>query len=91
MTTADHNTKRARDLLAMMERIRAFEEQACLAAERDRLVLGAIHPSIGQEGVAAGVMCNFERDDILLHPSRARGHLGQGCRCAGDDARTFGA
>ena len=42
MTTSDHNTKRARDLLTMMERIRAFEEQACLAAERDRLVLGAI-------------------------------------------------
>ena len=42
MTTSDHNTKRARELLAMMERIRAFEEQACLAAERDKLVLGAV-------------------------------------------------
>ena len=30
-------------LLTMMERIRAFEEQACLAGERDGLVLGAIH------------------------------------------------
>ncbi|MCK4712256.1 MAG: thiamine pyrophosphate-dependent dehydrogenase E1 component subunit alpha [Marinosulfonomonas sp.] len=74
MTTADHNTKRARDLLATMERIRAFEEQACLAAERDKLVLGAIHPSIGQEGVAAGVMCNFMRDDILLSTHRGHGH-----------------
>ncbi len=74
MTTADHNTRRARDLLAMMERIRAFEEQACLAAERDKLVLGAIHPSIGQEGVAAGVMCNFNRDDILLSTHRGHGH-----------------
>ncbi len=74
MTTADHNTKRARDLLAMMERIRAFEEQACLAAERDKLVLGAIHPSIGQEAVAVGVMCNFNRDDILLSTHRGHGH-----------------
>lgn len=74
MTTADHNTKRARELLAMMERIRAFEEQACLAAERDKLVLGAIHPSIGQEGVAAGVMCNFNREDILLSTHRGHGH-----------------
>ncbi|WP_428540510.1 thiamine pyrophosphate-dependent dehydrogenase E1 component subunit alpha [Profundibacter sp.] len=74
MTTADHNTRRARDLLAMMERIRAFEEQACLAAERDKLVLGAIHPSIGQEGVAVGVMCNFNRDDMLLSTHRGHGH-----------------
>jgi len=74
MTTSDHNTKRARELLAMMERIRAFEEQACLAAERDKLVLGAIHPSIGQEGVAAGVMCNFNTDDILLSTHRGHGH-----------------
>jgi len=74
MTPSDHNTKRARELLAMMERIRAFEEQACLAAERDKLVLGAIHPSIGQEGVAAGVMCNFNTDDILLSTHRGHGH-----------------
>ena len=74
MMTADHNTKRARELLTMMERIRAFEEQACLAAERDKLVLGAIHPSIGQEGVAAGVMCNFNTDDILLSTHRGHGH-----------------
>ncbi|NOX39724.1 MAG: thiamine pyrophosphate-dependent dehydrogenase E1 component subunit alpha, partial [Alphaproteobacteria bacterium] len=58
----------------MMERIRAFEEQAILAAERDNLVLGAIHPSIGQEAVAAGLMCNFNRDDILLSNHRGHGH-----------------
>lgn len=58
----------------MMERIRAFEEQAILAAERDRLVLGAIHPSIGQEGSAAGIMCNFNRDDIMLSTHRGHGH-----------------
>src|SRR5215203_5114850 len=36
----------------LMWRIRAFEQQA-LQALADKLVLGAIHPSIGQEAVAA--------------------------------------
>ncbi len=69
-----HNTQTARDLLVMMERIRAFEEQAILAAERDNLVLGAIHPSIGQEACAAGIMTHFNRDDILLSTHRGHGH-----------------
>jgi pyruvate dehydrogenase E1 component alpha subunit len=74
MKTAGHNTARARELLVMMERIRAFEEQACLAAERDKLVLGAIHPSIGQEASAAGIMCNFNTSDIMLSTHRGHGH-----------------
>jgi len=69
-----HNTQTARDLLVMMERIRAFEEQAILAAERDRLVLGAIHPSMGQEACAAGVMAHLNRDDIMLSTHRGHGH-----------------
>ncbi len=68
------NLDRALALLTTMERIRAFEEQACLAAERDKLVLGAIHPSIGQEAVAAGVMHAVERDDFLLSTHRGHGH-----------------
>ena len=74
MTTVGHNFERGRSLLQMMERIRAFEEQACLAAERDKLVLGAIHPSIGQEAVAAGIMHNLEKEDILLSTHRGHGH-----------------
>lgn len=74
MTASGHNFERGRALLAMMERIRAFEEQACLAAERDKLVLGAIHPSIGQEACAAGIMCNLEKSDILLSTHRGHGH-----------------
>ncbi len=74
VNTATHNTARARELLAMMERIRAFEEQAILAAERDKLVLGAIHPSIGQEACAAGVMQALNTDDILLSTHRGHGH-----------------
>lgn len=69
-----HNTQTPRDLLVMMERIRAFEEQAILAAERDKLVLGAIHPSIGQEASAAGIMAHLNRDDILLSTHRGHGH-----------------
>ncbi|MEE8270484.1 MAG: thiamine pyrophosphate-dependent dehydrogenase E1 component subunit alpha, partial [Alphaproteobacteria bacterium] len=48
-----------------MARIRAVEETA-LAAAKEGLVLGAIHPSIGQEAVAAGVCGNLGRADILL-------------------------
>ena len=60
-------------LLAMMQRIRAFEEQALVAAE-EKLVLGAIHPSIGQEAVAAGLVGALRRDDILLSTHRGHGH-----------------
>lgn len=74
MTLTGHNRERSRALLVMMERIRAFEEQACSAAERDGLVLGAIHPSIGQEASAAGIMQALRIDDILLSTHRGHGH-----------------
>ncbi|QBY02665.1 thiamine pyrophosphate-dependent dehydrogenase E1 component subunit alpha [Rhodophyticola sp. CCM32] len=57
-----------------MERIRAFERQAELAATRDKLVLGAIHLSIGQEACAAGIMQALRRDDLLLSTHRGHGH-----------------
>ena len=57
----------------MMLRIRAFEEMA-LEGLREKLVLGAIHPSIGQEAVASGVCLNLRRDDILLSTHRGHGH-----------------
>ena len=56
-----------------MLRIRAFEE-AALAAARDGLVKGAIHPSIGQEAVAVGVCGNLKRADYLLSTHRGHGH-----------------
>lgn len=74
----------ARAMLAQMERIRAFEEQAILAAER-KLVLGAIHPSIGQEGVAVGVVGALERTDALLSTHRGHGHT----LAKGADARAM--
>ena len=57
----------------MMLRIRAFEEMA-LEALKEKLVLGAIHPSIGQEAVAAGVCLNLAPDDVLLSTHRGHGH-----------------
>ncbi|MCA8869256.1 MAG: thiamine pyrophosphate-dependent dehydrogenase E1 component subunit alpha, partial [Rhodobacteraceae bacterium] len=60
-------------MLQLMHRIRAFEE-AAIAAQKDGLVLGAIHPSIGQEAVAAGICANLERKDLLLSTHRGHGH-----------------
>ena len=80
MTTQGSNLDRER-LRAhhrLMWRIRAFEEQALKGLD-DRVVLGAIHPSIGQEAVAAGVTSHLTRDDILLSTHRGHGHtLGKG-------------
>jgi len=66
----------------LMWRIRAFEEQALKGLD-DKLVLGAIHPSIGQEAVASGVTAHLTRQDILLSTHRGHGHtLGKGADSA---------
>jgi TPP-dependent pyruvate/acetoin dehydrogenase alpha subunit len=70
----NYDAERGVRLLRMMERIRAFEKQAELAATRDGLVLGAIHLSIGQEACAAGIMSALRRDDLLLSTHRGHGH-----------------
>ena len=74
MTQPNYDADRGVALLQMMERIRAFEEQACLAGERDGLVLGAIHLSIGQEACAAGIIHGLRRDDLLISTHRGHGH-----------------
>jgi pyruvate dehydrogenase E1 component alpha subunit len=56
-----------------MRLIRAFEE-AAIKASAEKLVLGAIHPSIGQEAVAVGVCANLDRSDIMLSTHRGHGH-----------------
>jgi pyruvate dehydrogenase E1 component alpha subunit len=56
-----------------MLRIRAFEE-AAIRGLQDKVVFGAIHPSIGQEAVAAGVCGHLRRDDVLLSTHRGHGH-----------------
>ena len=67
------DTGRLINQYAQMCRIRAFEETA-IAASKEGLVKGAIHPSIGQEAVAVGVCGNLERDDVLLSTHRGHGH-----------------
>ena len=74
MTAGNYDIQRGLALLSMMERIRAFEQQAELAATRDGLVLGAIHLSIGQEAIPAGVMMHLRRDDLILSTHRGHGH-----------------
>jgi pyruvate dehydrogenase E1 component alpha subunit len=71
---SNYDIARGLSLLTMMQRIRAFEQQAKLAAVRDNLVLGAIHLSIGQEAVAAGVMMHLDNNDYLLSTHRGHGH-----------------
>jgi pyruvate dehydrogenase E1 component alpha subunit len=72
-TRANIDARRLRAHHLMMHRIRALEEVA-LKALAEKLVLGAIHPSIGQEAVAAGVVANLTKDDLLLSTHRGHGH-----------------
>lgn len=74
MNQRNYDITRGMMLLLMMERIRAFEEQAELAATRDGLVLGAIHLSNGQEAVAAGIMPHLRNEDLILSTHRGHGH-----------------
>lgn len=67
------DVERYRERFRQMCRIREFEKQAIRAAQ-EKLVLGAIHPSIGQEAVAAGVCGNLRRSDIILSTHRGHGH-----------------
>ncbi|SME89935.1 pyruvate dehydrogenase E1 component alpha subunit [Tistlia consotensis] len=67
------DVERYRAGFRQMCRIRAFEEQA-IAAAQEKLVLGAIHPSIGQEAVAVGVCGNLRKSDIILSTHRGHGH-----------------
>lgn len=56
-----------------MWRIRAFEE-AAEAASKSGQVTGAVHLSIGQEGIASGIMANLRRDDMITSNHRGHGH-----------------
>jgi len=56
-----------------MLRIRLFEEAAARGMH-DKLVLGAVHLSTGQEAVATGVCAHLQATDILLSTHRGHGH-----------------
>ncbi len=60
-------------LYRTMARIRAFES-AAERGSREGLVKGAVHLSIGQEAVAAGVCLNLAAEDYLTSTHRGHGH-----------------
>jgi pyruvate dehydrogenase E1 component alpha subunit len=62
------------DLHLRMVRIRIFEEEAGKLMETARIP-GALHLYIGEEAVAAGVMCNLTDEDQITSTHRGHGHL----------------
>jgi pyruvate dehydrogenase E1 component alpha subunit len=74
-TTAGRGSNLARliEHYRTMTRIRAFEETA-LAAHKAGEIPGPLHVSIGQEGVAAGVCANLDREDRITSNHRGHGH-----------------
>ena len=68
-----HNMARLKDLYRTMVRIRTFEETAMEAHGAGEMP-GPLHPSVGQEGVAAGICANLRPDDRLTSNHRGHGH-----------------
>jgi len=73
MTSANLDRERFLAHHRLMCRIRELE-RAALRGLDDGLVLGAIHPSIGQEAIAAGICANLRQKDIMLSTHRGHGH-----------------
>lgn len=63
------------DLLKIMVRIRFFEEHLSREFRAGNLPTEAIHLSIGQEAVAAGVCGNLRPSDYLNTTHRGHGHI----------------
>ena len=91
------------DLYRLMRRIRAFEDAAEIASQggvaawglaaatKPALVRGPLHLSTGQEGVAAGVCLNLQREDLLTSTHRGHGHtLAKGADSARMMCELFG-
>lgn len=64
-----------KELLKTMCTIRAFEEHLAGAFKEGQLPTEAIHLSIGQEAVAAGVCMNLRDSDYLNTTHRGHGHI----------------
>ena len=63
------------DILETMYIIRKFEQHLSEAFKKGRLPTEAIHLSIGQEAVAAGVCLNLRDSDYLNTTHRGHGHI----------------
>ena len=90
MNQINFDRERGVKLLTVMERIRAFEESAVLAAERDKLVLGAIHPSSAKSSGGRRDVAAQDRRLLDFNAPGPWSHTGQGCRSNRYDARAFG-
>ncbi|HTZ80840.1 MAG TPA: thiamine pyrophosphate-dependent dehydrogenase E1 component subunit alpha [Stellaceae bacterium] len=65
--------RRALALFRTMARIRAFEQTAVAALRRGEIP-GVVHPSIGQEAVAAAICANLDPHDYITSTHRGHGH-----------------
>jgi 2-oxoisovalerate dehydrogenase E1 component len=63
------------NLLETMRKIRAFEQKLSKEFSQGNLPTEAIHLSIGQEAVAAGVCMNLRDTDYLNTTHRGHGHI----------------
>jgi len=79
------------DILKTMCLIRAFEEHLSAAFRAGVIPTEAIHLSIGQEAVAAGVCLNLRPTDYLNTTHRGHGHvIAKGADVAGMMAELYG-
>jgi len=62
------------NLYKTMVTIRRFEERAAKLHEKGRIP-GNIHPYIGEEAVATGVIQALSRDDLITSTHRGHGHM----------------
>jgi TPP-dependent pyruvate/acetoin dehydrogenase alpha subunit len=62
------------DLYRTVRFIRRFEERA-IELVRSGVIVGGIHPYIGQEAIAAGVCAALRRDDFITSTHRGHGHV----------------
>jgi len=64
----------AADLYRTVRLIRRFEETA-IEMVRTGVIVGGIHPCLGQEAVAAGVCAALRPDDVITSTHRGHGHV----------------
>jgi acetoin:2,6-dichlorophenolindophenol oxidoreductase subunit alpha len=62
------------ELYRMVRLIRRFEERA-IELVHGGVIVGGIHPYVGQEAIAAGVCAALRPDDIITSTHRGHGHV----------------
>jgi acetoin:2,6-dichlorophenolindophenol oxidoreductase subunit alpha len=62
------------DLYRTVRLIRRFEQRA-LELVRSGVIVGGIHPYIGEEAIAAGVCAALRADDLITSTHRGHGHV----------------